>query len=357
MTLLASFADTLFAAARPLIHASDAEAAHSLTITALERLPRARCAVTSPMLATQVAGLDFPNPVGLAPGFDKDGRVPHIMPQFGFGFVEVGTLTPLPQPGNPRPRLFRLTEDRAVINRLGFNNGGQDAAHARLSELRRKGMVVPLGINIGANKDSADRVLDYVNGLAAMAELADYITVNISSPNTPGLRALQDKGALEELLDGVLGLRTAPDYSVPVFLKVAPDLTPADIDDIVEIALRRGLDALIVSNTTISRPPLQSALASESGGLSGAPLRDLAQQRLRDFRVASGGAIPLIGVGGIASAEDAWARIRAGAALVQIYSAMVFEGPGLAGRIARGLEALAKRDGFARVADAVGVDG
>jgi dihydroorotate dehydrogenase len=343
--------------ARPLVHASDAEAAHSLTITALERLPRARCAVTSPILATTVAGINFPNPVGLAPGFDKDARVPHIMPHFGFGFVEVGTLTPLPQAGNPRPRLFRLTEDRAVINRLGFNNGGQDKAQGRMARWRRGGLAVPVGINIGANKDSADRVLDYVNGLAAMAGLADYITVNISSPNTPGLRALQDKGALEELLGGLMGLRTAPESRVPVFLKVAPDLEPADIDDICEIALRRGLDALIVSNTTITRPPLRNAQAGEGGGLSGAPLRNLAQQRLKDFRKASGGAIPLIGVGGIASADDAWARIRAGASLVQLYSALVFEGPGLAGRIARGLEALAKRDGFARVADAVGVDG
>jgi dihydroorotate dehydrogenase len=354
MTLLATLADTMFAAARPLVHASDAEAAHSLTITALERLPRARCAVTSPMLATSLAGIDFPNPVGLAPGFDKDARVPHIMPHFGFGFVEVGTLTPLPQDGNPRPRLFRLTDDKAVINRLGFNNGGQDAALKRIASLRRTRLTVPLGINIGANKDSVDRVADYARGMAAMAPLADYITVNISSPNTPGLRALQDKGALEALLDAVRAAATTPR---PIFLKVAPDLEPADIDDIVAVALDKRLDALIVSNTTITRPPLKSAQASETGGLSGAPLRGLAHQRLIDFRRASGGAIPLIGVGGIASAEDAWARIRAGASLVQLYSALVFEGPGLAGRIARGLEALAKRNGFANVADAVGVDG
>jgi dihydroorotate dehydrogenase len=353
MTLLATLADTLFAAARPLVHASDAEAAHSLTITALERLPRARCAVTSPMLVTTIAGISFPNPVGLAPGFDKDARVPAVMPHFGFGFVEVGTLTPLPQDGNPRPRLFRLTEDRAVINRLGFNNGGQDAALTRISRLRRAGLAVPLGINIGANKDSADRIADYARGMAAMAPLADYITVNISSPNTPGLRALQDRGALEALLDAVAAAATV---ACPIFLKVAPDLEPADIDDIVVVALDKRLAALIVSNTTITRPTLTNAQASETGGLSGAPLRDLAHERLIDFRAASGGAIPLIGVGGIASAEDAWARIRAGASLVQLYSALVFEGPGLAGRIALGLEALAKRDGFAQVADAVGVD-
>lgn len=353
MTLLATLADTMFSLARPLVHASDAEAAHSLTITALERLPRARCAVTSPMLATRVAGIDFPSPVGLAPGFDKDARVPAQMPHFGFGFVEVGTLTPLPQEGNPRPRVFRLTEDRAVINRLGFNNGGQEAAIHRIASLRRRTAVVPLGINIGANKDSADRITDYARGMAAMAPLADYITVNISSPNTPGLRALQDRGALEALLEAVRAAATTPK---PIFLKVAPDLDAADIDDIVAVAMDQRLDALIVSNTTITRPPLRDAQACETGGLSGAPLRDLAHQRLIDFRGASGGAIPLIGVGGIASAADAWARIRAGASLVQLYSALVFEGPGLAGRIARGLEALAQRDGFARVADAVGVD-
>ena len=353
MTLLATIADSMFVAARPLVHASDAEAAHSLTITALERLPRARCAVSSPMLATTVAGIDFPNPVGLAPGFDKDAKVPDVMPHFGFGFVEVGTLTPLPQEGNPRPRLFRLTEDKAVINRLGFNNGGQDAALARITRMRRTGLAAPLGINIGANKDSADRVADYARGMAMMAPLADYITVNISSPNTPGLRALQDKGALEALLDAVAAAATA---ARPIFLKVAPDLEPADIDDIVAVAMDKRLAALIVSNTTITRPTLANAQAGETGGLSGAPLRDLAHQRLIDFRKASGGVIPLIGVGGIASAEDAWARIRAGASLVQLYSALVFEGPGLAGRIARGLETLVKRDGFVRVADAVGVD-
>lgn len=354
MTLLATFADAMFALARPVVHASDAEAAHSLTITALERLPRARCAVSSPVLATTVAGIEFPNSVGLAPGFDKDARVPTVMPHFGFGFVEVGTLTPLPQDGNPRPRLFRLTEDKAVINRLGFNNGGQDAAKRRIERLRRTGLAVPLGINIGANKDSADRIADYARGMAAMAPLADYVTVNISSPNTPGLRALQDRAALEALLDAVAAAATTP---CPIFLKVAPDLEPADIDDIVTVAMDKRLAALIVSNTTITRPPLANAQAGEAGGLSGAPLRDLAHQRLIDFRKASGGAIPLIGVGGIASAADAWARIRAGASLVQLYSAMVFEGPGLAGRIARGLETLATRDGFVRVADAVGVDG
>jgi dihydroorotate dehydrogenase len=357
MSLFASAADAAYALVRPLVHATDGEAAHNLTLNALQPLPRARRALTSPALATELAGIVFPNPVGLAPGFDKDARVAHAMPHFGFGFVEVGTLTPLPQAGNPRPRLFRLVEDGAVINRMGFNNGGQAAAAERIACLRRYGLPVPLGINIGANKDSAAggaAIADYAKGTAAMAPLADYLTVNISSPNTPGLRALQDKGALEALLDGVAAAQG--DAAKPVFLKVAPDLEPADIDDIVAVALGKRLAAVIVSNTTIERPPLASRHAEEAGGLSGAPLAALALQRLKDFRTASGGALPLVGVGGIATAEQAWERIRAGASLVQIYSAMVFEGPGLAGRIARGLERLAARDGFAKVSDAVGTE-
>ena len=355
MSLFASAADAAYGLVRPVVHATDGEAAHNLTLAALQPLPRARRALTSPVLATELAGLNFPNPVGLAPGFDKDARVAHAMPHFGFGFVEVGTLTPLPQDGNPRPRLFRLVEDRAVVNRMGFNNGGQAKAADRIACLRRYGLPVPLGINIGANKDSADRIADYAKGTAAMAPLADYLTVNISSPNTPGLRALQDRGALEALLDGVAAVQPAG-AAKPVFLKVAPDLEPADIDDIVAVANDKRLAAIIVSNTTITRPPLASRHADEAGGLSGAPLHDLALQRLRDFRRASGGAVPLIGVGGIANADQAWARIRAGASLIQIYSAMVFEGPGLAARIAHGLEDRAARDGFARVSDAVGAD-
>jgi len=353
MSLFASAADAAYALVRPIVHATDGEAAHNLTLSALQPLPRARHALTSPVLATEFAGLHFPNPVGLAPGFDKDARVAHAMPHFGFGFVEVGTLTPLPQDGNPRPRLFRLVEDGAVINRMGFNNGGQAKAAERIACLRRHGLPVPLGINIGANKDSADRIADYAKGTAALAPLADYLTVNISSPNTPGLRALQDKGALEALLDGVAAARPVG-AAKPVFLKVAPDLEPADIDDIVAVAIDKGLAAVIVSNTTITRPALTSRHADEVGGLSGAPLADLALQRVRDFHVASGGKVSLVAAGGIASAEQAWERIRAGACLVQIYSAMVYAGPGLAARIAHGLEKLAVRDGFARVSDAVG---
>lgn len=348
---------TLFALARPIVHALDAERAHRLTIAALKLTPLAGRPPCSPRLAIDVAGLAFPNPVGLAPGFDKNAEVPAQMLAMGFGFVEVGTLTPLPQPGNPLPRLFRLSEDRSVINRMGFNNEGQAAAHvrlARLQALRRHGAII--GVNVGANKDSADRIADYAKGAAAMADVASYLCVNISSPNTPGLRALQDPKALQTLLDGVRAVlpgQGAP----PLFLKLAPDLEPADIDAIVKSAHGR-VDALVIGNTTITRPPsLASRHAREAGGLSGKALAPLALQRLRDFRKAAGGAIPLVAAGGIDSAETAYERIHAGASLVQIYSAMVFKGPGLAREIVRGLDRLLARDGFARLADAVGAEG
>ena len=354
----------LYRSLRPALFRLDAERAHGLALAGLKlRGGGARVGAAGP-LASTVAGLEFPNPVGMAAGFDKDGEVPDALLGLGFGFAEVGSITPLPQEGNPRPRLFRLTEDRAVINRMGFNNGGAKAAAERLAQ--RAGRPGIVGINIGANKDSVDRVADYATMARLMAPLASYLAVNVSSPNTPGLRALQDEGALGALLDAVLAARgpdgpSSPDTaagsrpaSPPVFLKVAPDLEPADIDAISRIALERKLGALIVSNTTISRPPLRSAHAGEGGGLSGEPLRDLAQQRLRDFRKATGGAIPLIGVGGIATAEDAFARIRAGASLVQLYSAMVYEGPGIARRITSGLEALMRQYGFSAIAEAVG---
>jgi dihydroorotate dehydrogenase len=344
----------MYALIRPALFFADAETAHGLSLAALKLLPMPAAAPPHIALQQRIAGLDFPNPVGLAPGYDKNAEVPAAILRLGFGFTEVGTLTPRPQSGNPRPRLFRLVPDRAVINRMGFNNDGQGAAIERLKKLRRDPHAGPLGINIGANKDSVDRIGDYVAGVMAMAPFADYLTVNISSPNTPGLRALQDRQALDDLLAAVMAARKR---TTPVFLKVAPDLEPADIDDIVEISIKHDLAALIVSNTTISRPPLKSRYAGESGGLSGAPLRDLAQQRLRDFRKSSGGRIPLIGVGGIASAEDAYARIRSGASLIQLYSALVYEGPGLAKTINQGLLALLKRDGLDSIADAVGLDG
>ena len=348
-----SAAAMLFSLARPAVFALDPERAHRLTITALKAAPLARRAETG-ALSTTVAGLAFPNPIGLAAGFDKDGEVPDALLGLGFGSVEVGSITPQPQVGNPRPRLFRLVEDRAVINRMGFNNGGGAAAFERLSERRGRPGIV--GINIGANKDSADRIFDYASMTRLMAPIASYLAVNVSSPNTPGLRALQDEGALRELLGAVMDARAEKCGSSgpPIVLQVAPDLEPADIDAIARIAIEAGVGALIVSNTTIARPTLRSSHAGEAGGLSGAPLRELALERLRDFRKATGGALPLVGVGGIASAEDAWQRIRAGASLVQLYSALVYEGPGLVRRITRGLEARMKREGFGSIAEAVG---
>jgi dihydroorotate dehydrogenase len=254
------------------------------------------------------------------------------------------------QAGNPRPRLFRLTEDRAVINRMGFNNCGQDDALERLSKrYRTRGIV---GVNIGANKDSADRIADYAAGVRAMNSVADYLTINISSPNTPGLRQLQDEGALKALLSAVREARVAD--GPPIFLKVAPDLGEGEPDQIVRVVIEHGIDAIIVANTTVSRPALKSKLRAETGGLSGAPLRSLAVKALRDFREASGGQIRLIGVGGIATADDAWERIRAGASLIQLYTSMVYEGPGVARRIARGLADRVRREGLSNIAEAVG---
>lgn len=351
----------LFDLLRPAIFSLDAERAHRLAINALKlraRLPHLsqRAAMATPNSSIRVAGLDFPNPVGVAAGFDKNGEVPAALLGAGFGFVETGSITPRPQEGNPRPRLFRLVEDEAVINRLGFNNDGLEAALVRLGKFaqrrqNRKGGGL-LGVNVGANKDSADRVADYLAGIAAFAPVADYIAVNISSPNTPGLRNLQDAGELDALLGAIAASRGPHDP--PIFLKVAPDLEDGDEERIVRAALDHSIDALIVSNTTISRPALHSPFAHETGGLSGAPLRPLALSRLRRFRAASEGAIPLIGVGGISSGADAWARIRAGASLVQLYSALVYRGPGLGRRIVRDLERAMIAEGFASLAEAVG---
>lgn len=339
----------LYPLVRPLMFRLDAERAHRATIGLLKRLPGA-ASHSTPQLAMHVAGLTFPNPVGLGAGFDKDAEVFGPMLRLGFGSVEVGTLTPRPQQGNPKPRLFRLAEDQAVINRMGFNNGGQDAALSRLRKRRTGGIV---GVNIGANKDSADRIADYVQGVRTMTPVADYLTVNISSPNTPGLRQLQDEGALRELLAAVRDSRRPG--GPPLFLKVAPDLKEDDPVRIVRAAVDHGVDALIVANTTLSRPPsLRSPQASESGGLSGAPLASLALQQLRAFRSASGGAIPLISAGGISDANDAWSRVRAGASLVQLYSAMVYHGPGLPRRINAELQRILSASPFANIAEAVG---
>ena len=342
----------LYSLVRPLAFALDAEAAHRATIRALKLMPARRPPDFPASLKSTVGGLEFPSPVGLAAGFDKDAEVPEQMLGLGFGFVEVGTITPKPQQGNPKPRLFRLRQDQAVINRMGFNNAGQAAAFQRLLGCTHLHGII--GVNIGANKDSANRIADYVEGVRAMSAVARYLAINISSPNTPGLRQLQDEGALRALLSAVQEARDPK--GPPVFLKVAPDLGEAEPDQIVRIAIHHKIDAIIVANTTVSRPLLKSKWRDESGGLSGAPLKPLALKALREFRSASGGEIPLIGVGGIATAEDAWDRIRAGASLVQLYSAMVYRGPGIARQIARGLAERLSSAGFANIADAVGTE-
>jgi len=340
----------LYPLLRPLVFRLDPEAAHRASIAGLKALPKRRPPTFPASLTTSVAGLGFPSPVGLAAGFDKDAEVFAPMLGLGFGFVEIGSITPLPQSGNPRPRLFRLTEDRAIINRMGFNNRGQADALRRLAARDRSQGVV--GVNIGANKDSSDRIADYAAGVRAMAPVADYLAINISSPNTPGLRQLQDEGALKALLSAVAEAR-GPD-GPPVFLKLAPDLGEGEPDQIVRVALAHGIDALIIANTSLSRPALKSPLGGEAGGLSGRPLRPLALDALRRFREASGGGIPLIAAGGIENADDAWARIRAGASLIQLYSALVYRGPGLARRIAEGLARRVREAGFASIAEAVG---
>ncbi|MBN9031695.1 MAG: quinone-dependent dihydroorotate dehydrogenase [Rhizobiales bacterium] len=330
----------------------DPETAHGLSIAALKSglLPACRL-VPDPRLAQTVAGLSFPNPLGMAAGFDKNAEVPEALLRLGFGFTEVGTITPKPQAGNPKPRIFRLEADKAVINRLGFNNEGHAAALARLKALKTGGIV---GVNIGANKDSADRIGDYVEGIRAFYGVARYFTANISSPNTPGLRDLQARASLAELLSAVLAARADEAQKsgrrVPVFLKIAPDLTPEGMDDIAAEALAHDLDGLIVSNTTLSREGLKDrAQAGEAGGLSGAPLFEKSTMVLAGMRKRVGPALPIIGVGGISSAETALEKIRAGADLVQLYSCMVYEGPGLAGRIIRGLSQLLDRERVASI--------
>lgn len=325
----------VFPLAAPLLRLLDAEDAHRATIAALKLLPARACGRDDPRLSVSAFGLDFPNPVGLAAGFDKDAEVPDAMLGLGFGFVEVGTLTPLPQPGNPRPRAFRLLDDRGVINRYGFNNQGHAPALTLLSGRKRRGVV---GVNVGANKDASDRVADYVAGVRAFADVASYFTINVSSPNTPGLRDLQEPEALSELLARVIEARDGAARRRPVLLKIAPDLTLQQLDAIVRVARARGVDGMIVSNTTISRPgTLSSLFAKESGGLSGKPVFALSTHMLAQTFLRVEGQFPLIGVGGIDSAETARAKIEAGATLTQLYSALVYEGPGLVGRIKAGL--------------------
>jgi dihydroorotate dehydrogenase len=337
----------------------DPETAHQVALWGL-RLglgPRAR-ADRWPRLKTTLAGLDLPNPIGMAAGFDKNCEAPDALLAAGFGFVECGTVTPLPQPGNPRPRIFRLSEDRAVINRLGFNNKGLDEFADRLAARTARGGIV--GANVGANKDSEDRAADYVRGMGRVWSHASYVTANISSPNTPGLRGLQERGALEDLLGRMREARallTASHGRRPLFLKVAPDLDDTAVRDIVDLALAYELDALIVSNTTLQRPPqLTSDNREEAGGLSGQPLFHISTQVLRLFAEAAGGRLPLIGVGGVESGLGALSKIKAGASAVQLYSALVFEGPGLVARLLDELDGLLAAEGFDNVGEAVGAE-
>ena len=330
-----------------------AEEAHKATINLLSRLgpllPRAE--KDDPVLAVSAFGRTFSNPVGLAAGFDKNAQVPDAMLRLGFGFVECGSVTPRPQSGNPQPRLFRLPEDGAVINRMGFNNDGMDAAAARLGTRARSGIV---GINIGANKDSPDRIADYVKAFAKLAPLADYVTANISSPNTPGLRGLQNKDELRDLLARLTEARALAGLSVPLLLKIAPDLDDSAADDIARVVLASDIDGLIVSNTTIARDGLKSPLASETGGLSGKPLFASSTRLLRAMHTRLENRITLVGVGGISSGAEAYEKIRAGATLVQLYSALALNGPGLVARLKNELAACLRRDGFSSLSQAIG---
>lgn len=350
-----------FPLASPLLRALPPETAHRLTLRALAAgIGGRQQRPDPPILRTHLWNRDFPNPIGIAAGFDKDAQVPDALLRLGFGFVETGTVTPRPQPGNPAPRVFRLDEDRALINRLGFNSGGLDRVIDRLraragpSTGSGDGIV---GLNIGRNRDSADPLADYIEGVRRGAAVADYLVVNVSSPNTPGLRDLQAREALEALLRELVAAREATQHPTPVLVKIAPDLNEQQRADIAAVALASGIDGMIVSNTTVARPPgLRSRHAPETGGLSGKPLFALSTEVLRDMYRLTRGRLPLIGVGGVAGVDDAYAKIRAGASLVQLYTALVFAGPALLGQIKIGLADRLHRDGFASVGDAVGAD-
>jgi dihydroorotate dehydrogenase len=347
----------VFALAARLARLLPPEAAHRLTIRALAaglgpRVP----AEDDPILGIELWGRRFRNPIGIAAGFDKNAEAYRAILAMGFGFAEIGSVTPRPQAGNPRPRLFRLVEDRAIINRMGFNNDGAERVAARL---RNRGRLSgPLGVNLGKNRDSADAAADYASGVRELGRFADYLVVNVSSPNTPGLRALQSRAALASLLAAVKAARAeACPVAPPLLVKIAPDLTEEDKRDIAAVAEEAGIDGLIVSNTTIARPAtLKSPHRGEAGGLSGVPLFRPSTALLAEMFRLTGGRLPLVGVGGVASGADVYAKIRAGASLVQLYTALVYEGPGLVGRIKRELAALLRRDGFARIADAIGAD-
>jgi dihydroorotate dehydrogenase len=352
--------DRAFALARPILHRLDAEQAHRLTIGALRLgLPRGAPQPDDPILASELFGLRFANPVGLAAGFDKHAEVVDAMLALGFGFVEAGTVTPRPQAGNPQPRLFRLAEDKAVINRFGFNSAGLAAFTERLRRRRGRGASGIVGANVGKNRDTVDAAADYERGIAELAPVSDYLVVNVSSPNTPGLRSLQKRDEIAALLERAVAARdrSPVDARVPLLAKIGPDLADEEIADIAAAALASRLDGLIVGNTTVERPGgLRSAHAGEAGGLSGRPLKSRADACLAAMYRHLGGRLPLIGCGGIESGDDAYAKIRAGASLVQLYTALVYEGPGLVRRIKYDLTARLRADGFASLRDAVGAD-
>ena len=334
------------------LHRMDPEKAHGMAIKALKTgLTPTPGPVTSPRLKTSLAGIDLPNPVGLAAGFDKNAEVLTPLSQSGFGFIEVGAATPRPQPGNPKPRLFRLSEDQAAINRFGFNNEGMEAIGARLAARPANAVI---GLNLGANKDSEDRAGDFARVLAHCGAHLDFATVNVSSPNTEKLRDLQGKAALSALLSGVIETRDGLERRVPVFLKIAPDLSDEELQDIAAVARETGVDAVIATNTTLSREGLRSRHKDEMGGLSGAPLFEKSTHVLARLSQLLDGDVPLVGVGGIGTPEQAYAKICAGASVVQLYTALIYGGISLAADIARGMDRLLERDGFASVAEAVG---
>ncbi len=336
-----------------LLHRIDPETAHGLSVTALRSgLVPLPGPVTSARLKTTLAGMDLLNPIGLAAGYDKNATAVAPLSRAGFGFIEVGAATPLPQPGNAKPRLFRLTEDHAAINRFGFNNDGAMAIAARLAARTRT--TIPVGLNIGANKTSADRAADFGQVLALCGPHVDFATVNVSSPNTEKLRDLQGPAALAALLAGVMAVRATLPRPIPIFLKIAPDLSPDDLAAIAEVALTSGLSGIIATNTTLSRDGLRSPHHTETGGLSGAPLFEKSTRVLAQLSKLTDGKLPLIGVGGISTPDQAYAKIRAGASAVQLYTALVYHGLSLITDIAKGLDTLLARDGFANVTEAVG---
>ncbi|MDE2513740.1 MAG: quinone-dependent dihydroorotate dehydrogenase [Alphaproteobacteria bacterium] len=341
--------------ALPVLRALPPEVAHRASLWALKTLPRRAAAADQPVLAVKPWDHVFPNPVGLAAGYDKNAEAIDPLFGFGFGFVEVGTVTPLPQPGNPKPRVFRLSDDGAAINRLGFNSQGLVAVARRLAARDRSRGI--LGVNIGRNKDTDDPIADYEAGVTALAPYADYLAVNVSSPNTPGLRDMQRKTVLPEFIARLQLARAkaTPRRPPPLLLKIAPDLEPQARNEIAEVALFSGLDGLIISNSTVARPAsLKSARACETGGLTGKPLFAPSTALLSEMYRLTGGRLPLVGVGGIASGADAYAKIRAGATVVQLYTALVYQGPGLVARIKTDLARLLRRDGFVSVGEAVG---